>query len=206
MSTIVTIDFEKDDSYLSTPLPVPNYPKEPIYPDWPSAWKGLESILPAIIKKFDVKQNFALEFGVEFGYSTAAFAQLFDNVTGIDTFLGDPHSDLQLGGGKTRPRTDFFEYTRKNLEKWPNIHIFQMDYKEWITKDTSQYDLIHVDIVHTFEDTLACGRWAADHAPVVVFHDTESFPEVKRAVAAIAEDTGKTFYNYPHCYGLGIVA
>jgi hypothetical protein len=81
-----------------------------------------------------------------------------------------------------------------------------MDYKEWITKDTSQYDLIHVDIVHTFEDTLACGRWAADHAPVVLFHDTESFSEVKRAVAAIAEDTGKTFYNYPHCYGLGIVA
>ena len=206
MSGIIAIDFERDSSYLKIPLPVPDYPQEPIYPDWPSAWKGLESILPGIIKRFNVKQGAALEFGVEYGYSTAALAQLFEHVTGVDTFLGDPHSDLQLGGGKTRPRTDFVEFAKKNLAPWPNISVNQLDYKEWIQLDTGHYDLIHVDIVHTFEDTFACGRWAADHAPVVIFHDTMSFAEVQRAVAAVADETGKTFYNYPNFYGLGIVA
>lgn len=209
MSEIVAIDFEKDSSYLSGSLPVPPFPQEPIYPDWPSAWKGLESILPGIIKKFRVKQNCALEFGVEYGYSTAALAQLFNYVTGVDTFLGDEHSDLQLGGGKTRPRTDFFDYTTKNLEPWSNISLVQDDYRNFIAhgcNDEASYSLIHVDIVHTFEDTFSCGLWAANHAPVCLFHDTVSFPEVCRAVAAIADETGKTFYNYPHHYGLGIIA
>ena len=72
MSKIVTVDFEKDDSYLSGAWPFPPFPQDPIYPDWPSAWKGLEGILPAIIKRFNVSQNAALEFGVEYGYSISA--------------------------------------------------------------------------------------------------------------------------------------
>jgi hypothetical protein len=67
------------------------------------------------------------------------------------------------------------------------------------------YDFIHVDIVHTFADTFACGLWSANHAKCVAFHDTESFPAVKRAVADIARQTGKTFYNFVESNGLGIL-
>jgi hypothetical protein len=202
---IEILDFTLDNSYLDGALPVPPFPQEPIYPDWPSAWKGLESVLPALLTRFHVGCDRALEFGVEYGYSTAALAQLFQSVLGIDTFVGDQHSDLQLGGGQTLVRSDFYAYTQKNLERWPNIQLVQTDYQTWTKTDDSRYDLIHVDIVHTFEDTFACGRWAVDHAPVVIFHDTESFSEVKHVVAAIAEETGRQFYNYPYCYGLGIL-
>ena len=205
MTEIQLIDFARDTSYLDGPLPVPPYPHTPQFPDWPSAWKGLESILPALMAHFMVAPNRALEFGVEYGYSTAALAQLCRSVTGVDTFEGDRHSDLHVGD-RTMPRDSFLEYTRRNLEHWPNIRLVAANYQDWILSDNSRYDLIHVDIVHTFEDTFACGRWAADRAPVVIFHDTESFSEVKRAVAAIADQTGKHFYNYPHFYGLGILA
>ena len=193
---MITVDLEKDYSFIQIPLAVPPYPPSPKYPDWPSAWKGLEIVIPAIIQKFNIRQNTALEFGVEYGYSTGALAQLFDKVTGVDTFLGDQHS-LQ--------RDSFYDYTKTNLEPFPNIQLHQMDYREWIAKDDQKYDLCHIDIVHTYEDTFTCGRWATDHASVVLFHDTESYSDVKRAVADIAHETGKIFYNYPFCYGLGIL-
>jgi hypothetical protein len=205
VSNIITIDFDRDDSYITNPLPLPPFPQEPIYPDWPSAWKGLEGVLPAIITRFGIRQESALEFGCEYGYSTAALAQLFTHVTAVDTFLGDEHSDLQLGGGVTRPRDDFFAYTKRNLEPWPNIDIVQSDYKDWIAKDTEHYDMCHLDIVHTYIDTFTCGLWAAEHCEVLIAHDSESFPEVKRALADIAEQTGRTFYNFARYYGLGIL-
>jgi hypothetical protein len=65
--------------------------------------------------------------------------------------------------------------------------------------------MIHVDIVHTFEDTYKVGKWAVQHAPVVIFHDTESFLDVKMAVAAVAEEADRAFYNYTPCHGLGIL-
>jgi hypothetical protein len=58
---------------------------------------------------------------------------------------------------------------------------------------------------HDYETTYTAGRWAVDHSPVVIFHDTESFPSVKEAVSAIAEETGRTFYNFREFNGLGIL-
>jgi len=135
---------------------------------------------------------------VEYGYSTAVLAQLFAHVTGVDLFTGDEHSTV---------RPNFLAETQANLSRWPNIKLIQEDYREWISHDTRQYDLIHVDMVHTYGVTYEAGRWAADHAPVVLFHDTEwLWPEVKEAILRIAEETDRTFYNYPHCFGLGILA
>jgi hypothetical protein len=39
----------------------------------------------------------------------------------------------------------------------------------------------------------------------VIFHDTESFTAVKKAVAEICRQTSKTFYNFPDNNGLGII-
>jgi hypothetical protein len=83
--------------------------------------------------------------------------------------------------------------------------LVRSDFRDWIKQDNSSYDLIHVDIVHTYADTFACGLWGAVHSQCTLFHDTESFPAVKRAVIEISRRTGKRFHNFPESNGLGIL-
>ena len=161
-----------------------------------SAWKGHALIIADIIERFGLKTDKCLEFGVEFGYSAVTFSNYFKSVKGIDTFMGDIH---------TAHKGDHYDQTRASLAAYPNIELIRSDYRDWIAKDTDHYNLIHVDIVHTYEHTYACGLWSAQHSDCTIFHDTESFPDVKRAVHDIARKTGKTFYNYKPHYGLGII-
>lgn len=160
------------------------------------AWVGLEQILDDIIRFSGIQRRRALEFGVEFGYSTSALANYFDQLTGVDTFQGDEHAG-RYG--------NLYEKTKANLSGFKNIELVCADYRDFIKRHNERYDLIHVDIVHTYEDTYACGLWSARHSDCTIFHDTQSFHDVKRAVARIAKETGKKFYNYPKCNGLGIV-
>lgn len=161
-----------------------------------TAWKGIESILADLIRQFSVGRQRCLEFGVEFGYSTAALSCFFDEVTGVDLFTGDKH---------TVNRRDIFAEASARLSGFANVHLVRCDYREWIAHDQRDYDLIHVDIVHTYKDTFTCGLWSAYHAPCVLFHDTVSFPAVRKAVAAIARTTGRRFFNFEESNGLGIL-
>ena len=161
-----------------------------------SAWKGHQLIIRDLIRRFGLKTDACLEFGVEFGFSAVAFANYFKHVTGVDIFLGDIHTDH---------KGDHYEATKKSLAAYENIELVRSDYKDWIRADDRTYDLIHVDIIHTYEDTFNCGLWSAGHSQCTLFHDTESFPEVKQAVHDIAKETKKKFYNYPKHFGLGIV-
>jgi hypothetical protein len=179
---------------------VPYTPKQRRLPprslDVFSAWKGIESILEDLISEFNIGRNNCLEFGVERGYSTTALSCFFSSVTGVDTFLGDKH---------TGNREDLFVSTKGRLSEFSNIQLVRGSYQDWTAKDNNSYDLIHVDIIHTYIDTFRCGLWSAEHSQCVLFHDTESFPAVKQAVSDIARQTGKTFYNFKECYGLGIL-
>ncbi|MBV9626453.1 MAG: class I SAM-dependent methyltransferase, partial [Acidobacteria bacterium] len=159
-----------------------------------TAWKGIESILGDLIQRFNVGRRRCLEFGVEFGYSTAALSCFFDDVTGVDRFTGDKHTVNQ---------DDIFLETSERLSRFANIRLVRSDYRPWIARDDSRYDLIHIDIVHTYTDTFTCGLWSARHAPCVLFHDTISYPAVRRAVLAIAGITGKHFYHFEESNGLG---
>lgn len=162
----------------------------------PTAWKGIESVLSDLILRFNIGNRRCLEFGVEYGYSTVALSSFFDTVTGVDIFCGDKHTDN---------KNDIFTQTSARLAGFNNIRLVRSDYRDWIAKDDSSYDLIHVDIVHTYLDTFTCGLWSARHAQCAIFHDTLSFPAVKRAVLDIARQTGKRFYNFEESYGLGIL-
>lgn len=162
-----------------------------------SAWVGHDKIIQDLIRTFGLGTDKCLEFGVEFGYSTVALSNYFKQVKGVDIFIGDEH---------TSHKGDHYEETKARLREYANIELFKMDYKDWVWQDNSEYDLIHVDIIHTYQDTYDCGLWSAQHSSCAIFHDTESFPDVKRAVFDIARSTGKKFYNYPKYYGLGIVA
>jgi hypothetical protein len=161
-----------------------------------TGWKGIESVLADLIQTFNIGNRRCLEFGVEHGYSAAALSCFFDSVTGVDTFLGDKH---------TRDTSDLFASTSERLSCFNNIHLVRSDYRDWINKDDTFYDLVHIDIVHTYIDTFTCGLWSACHAQCVLFHDTESFPAVKQAVIDISRQAGKSFYNFRESNGLGIL-
>lgn len=162
-----------------------------------TAWKGLERIIPDILERFEITSGRCIEFGVEYGFSTVAFSNYFREVVGVDTFQGDIN---------TADHGDHFESTSLALSRFENINLHQSTYQDWVKKDNAMYDLAHVDIVHTYKDTFRCGLWAAQHSKVTLFHDTESFLDVRNAVIDIAKETGKQVYNYPFHAGLGIVA
>jgi len=164
--------------------------------EYPSAWKGLEAIIHDIMNQSQIDAHSCLEFGVEFGYSTAVFANYFDEVTGVDLFTGDIHAGYKQG---------VFEIATENLKPFKNVSLIKNDYKDFIKDNNNQFDLIHVDIIHSYEATYDCGLWSAQHSKCTLFHDTESFLSVKRAVCDIAKKTRKSFYNYPYFNGLGIL-
>lgn len=161
-----------------------------------SAWKGLEQIIRDIIMKSHCGTERCLEFGVELGYSAVIFSNYFKEVIGVDLFTGDIHTGVH---------GDTYQKVQESLKSFENIRLIKSDYKDFIKGNNEKYDFVHVDIVHTYEATFECGLWSAQHSDCTIFHDTESFPEVKRAVLDIAKKTGKKFYNYPFCNGLGIV-
>lgn len=160
----------------------------------PSAWVGLEAILEDIIIRFGAERKIAIEFGVEYGYSITALSNYFEKVVGIDTFEGDKHTNEKNIAG-------LYETVKEMVPE--NVQLIQSKYQDY--GDLNRYDLVHVDIVHTYKDTFDCGDWACRHSNLVLFHDTESFPEVKRAVEDLAEKHAFNFYNYPYCNGLGIL-
>ena len=161
-----------------------------------SAWAGIETILADILERFQIPTHRCLEFGVEFGFSTVALSSFFDSVIGVDTFHGDRD---------TANKGDIYRETTAKLSPYANIQLVRSDYRDFIRQEHGDFDLIHVDIVHTFADTFACGLWSARHSRCTLFHDTQSFPQVKRAVIEVARTTGKRLYNFKESFGLGIL-
>ena len=164
----------------------------------PSGWAGLERIMPSLIKDFSINPNRAVEFGVEWGYSTAVFSQCFKEVIGVDTFTGDQHSGF---------KEDHMQFTKDALSNYQNITLIKSDWESWATTIIGRetFDLIHVDIVHDYHNTFAAGEWAVGHSDVVIFHDVVSFEEVNKAVEDLAHKYKLFYYYYPAYNGLGIL-
>lgn len=167
-----------------------------LFTDKPSAWGDIPTIINDIIDRFKINPKKALEFGTEFGYSTSALANYFEEVISVDIFTGDIHAGIVL---------DHYEYTKNNLSLWPNIQLIKSDYKDFIKGDDDRYDMIHIDIIHTYDATFECGEWSINHSNVVIFHDTESFPEIKRVCNDLSIKYDLDFYNYIPSHGLGIL-
>jgi hypothetical protein len=165
--------------------------------DVPTAWRGIEKIIVSIIQDFGIGTKDALEFGVDYGFSTSALANFFEAVIGVDTFDGDVHAG---------PRDHLLEQASNALKDFENIYLEKSSYQDYIQDNDMHFNLIHIDIIHTYEDTYACGKWAVEHADVVIFHDTESFADVRRAVEDLSKEFGREFYNYKPHHGLGIIS
>jgi hypothetical protein len=183
--------------------PITYIPKKLVKPtrmiDVPSAWMGNELIMEDLIERFQISPKRCIEFGSQHGYSTAALANYFKHVIAVDHFAGD-----EMAGIGDPDHT--FNGTREALKDFPNITLAMTSYQDWIRRDDSEYDLVHVDIVHTYEDTFECASWGIDHADVVILHDTLAFPDVMEAAMEISYDGLIYFYNYPLKHGLGILS
>jgi hypothetical protein len=167
--------------------------------DVPTAWNGNELIIEDLIERFKISPKRCIEFGVQHGFSTAALANYFTHVIGVDTFAGD-----EMAGIGDPDHT--FHGTQEALRDFPNITLARTSYQDWIRKDDSIYDAVHVDIIHSYDDTFACGQWAVEHSDVVLFHDILAFSAVMSAVKDLSIEHDLWFYNYPLKHGLGILS
>ena len=162
-----------------------------------TAWKGLEDYIFPIIKHFNINQNIALEFGVDHGYSTDILSKAFNKVVGVDSFVGDIHINHAQG--------EKFYNTVKSSFEGTNVEIVRASFEDFIKDNNNRYDLIHIDIVHEYEPTFNCTDWAIQHSDVVILHDTESFPEIKKVCQDISAKHGVGFYNITEHFGLGVL-
>lgn len=162
-----------------------------------SAWKGLENYIIPIMNEFSIQPNLMLEFGVDYGYSTKLFSKIFKKVIGVDTFLSDIHTEHNQG--------DDFYYEVKNFLNNSNIDLLRMNYKSFIKNNTDFYDLIHIDIIHTYTETFECAEWSINHSNVVILHDTISFPEINKVCEDLKLKYNLNYYNIPNHHGLGIL-
>jgi hypothetical protein len=94
-----------------------------------------------------------------------------------------------------------------SLKGFVNIKLVRADFRVFIADQPKDayWDLIHVDIVHTYKETKECLDWAIDHSNVVMAHDTISFGDVRRAVQDIAWESGRRFYEYQEGHGVGFL-
>ena len=162
-----------------------------------SSWIGLESILADLLQRFQVGRSLAVEFGAEHGYSAVALSNYFRLVRTVDPFG-------QMTA--TPPIEPMEERCRRNIAPWPNIQLLVEPWQMFCARTRMACDLVHVDAEHNYADTFGIGDWACQHAPVTIFHDTESFPgTVKPAVRDLAAKWGLEFHNFDRYHGLGIL-
>jgi hypothetical protein len=165
--------------------------------DYVSAWKGLENYILPIINNFGIKTDTMLEFGVDYGYSTDIFSKVFKKVIGVDSFISDPYLGHDQG--------DIFYKNIKEQFKGSNIELCRSSYQDFIKDNNNRYDLIHIDIIHTYKETYECAEWAIMHSNVVLLHDTYSFPEMHRVCRDLSLKHKWGFINIKECHGLGVL-
>ena len=163
------------------------------------AWGDIPDILGSMLREFKVVPMKALDMGVLFGYSTYALAMYFDEVVGIDTFGNNRYNYMDTG-------EDHYEEVKELLKVRDNVSLIKTTWQDYAeaNKD-AKYDLIHLDMIHTYRETFKAGDWALQHTNFAIFHDTVSNPTVMNACGDLADKYNCDFYNYEPSHGLGIL-
>jgi hypothetical protein len=71
----------------------------------------------------------------------------------------------------------------------------------------AQLDILFVDTIHTYEQVRAeLETWGdrVRRGGLILFHDTDSFPEIRRAIAAWCRPRGVPYTFHAGSYGLGV--
>ncbi len=162
-----------------------------------SAWKGHENFAVSLVKW--MKPTTIVELGVDFGFSTIAFAlPNIGTVYGVDHFAGDEHAGYR----------NTYEQVVKQIGHMgiDNVVLIQSDFSELSKKWDKEIDILHIDGLHTYEMVKRdFNNWAGfvKDDGVILLHDTISFPDdVGRLFAEIRMPK----FNFTHSHGLGIIA
>jgi predicted O-methyltransferase YrrM len=181
---------------------IPSYYKNPAVPQIVSikerAWEESSVIIYDIMKRFEITNGLAIDIGVLYGYSTCVLANYFKEVIGIDTFRENRYNIKE--GKKSN-----FNEVKEWVSEFNNITLIESLWQDVIDNVPVKPSLVHIDIIHNYEETYKCGEWAVQHCDHVIFHDTLANPEVLKACEDLGEKYGFDVYNYENDFGLGIL-
>lgn len=106
-----------------------------------------------------------------------------------------------------------------NIGRWSHwVHLVGDDCDPNIISELEPADIVFIDTSHLYDHTLRelnLYKWLVRRPGLIVLHDTElerpegapsqpRFP-VKTAVADFCEVEGFRWFNYPECWGLGVI-
>lgn len=146
-----------------------NFPHQGDPFERPSAWKGLEVRFKELLGDMGPVRR-VIDLGVDYGFSTFQFATHYPDaeVIGIDDFT--LHGDSEA-------------WVRCHLNMFPNVRILKGSSAAIGRSFREPVDLLHVDADHSYESvTEDFCSWLHAVRPGgrVLFHDTTSFPSVRR--------------------------
>lgn len=152
----------------------------------PSAWVGHGVFATELVKIF--KPNIIVDLGVDYGFSTFCLAyHKIGKVYGIDWFQGDMHTGYRDTYSLVSQLYDDLK-TEFGIN---NIELIKGDFNEIAKVWDKKIDLIHIDGLHTYEavknDYETWSKFCNEDA-IILFHDVEEFPDVKRFFSELPED------------------
>jgi hypothetical protein len=94
----------------------------------------------------------------------------------------------------------------KNQHGFDNVTFIKGKFNDVAKTWTKKIDILHIDGIHTYDHVKAdYDAWKAflNHDSIVLFHDTDAFPEVNR----FFNDCDLTFkMRFNHSAGLGVAS
>ena len=161
-----------------------------------SAWKGHENFAIWLVDQLNPKT--IVELGVDYGFSTFAFAMPEKgHVFGIDKF-GPTQIDT-YGDSTTFPHVIRF----MSKYNFTNVSIIQGFFSEIAQWWELPIDILHIDGTHTYndmtEDWQDWSKFLSEHG-VILMHDVVSYDECKLFYNEI--QIPKAYFKHSH--GLGI--
>jgi hypothetical protein len=149
----------------------------------PTAWTDHFWFAAELVKWF--KARTVVDLGVDYGYSTFAFATHGQGkVFGIDSFKGDEHA----GQKNTLNATMRTIYDAKHTFGVNNIEIIPAYFDQVASVWDRDIDILHIDGLHTYEavkhDYFTWAKFTHERS-VILFHDIHSYPDT----------VGKFFYE-----------
>lgn len=174
------------------------------FDDIPSAWRGHEQFAEWLVKT--VKPQVIVDLGVDYGFSTIAFARpQIGRVYAIDHFQGDAQTGARNVLAECRKNID-----DAHLRIQPSVIVSDFDAAARAWFETMQFcegpiDILHIDGAHDYASVkhdFDTWKGLVRMGGVILLHDTRSFPN----------DVGRFFselrwpkFEFGHSGGLGVV-
>lgn len=163
----------------------------------PSAWTGHRNFAKWLVETIQPKVT--VDLGVDYGHSTFYLAEMgIGDVYGVDSFEGDNHAGIR----------DTLEYVTTTKEKYEFDNLtFIKGYFDQVARTwDKQIDILHIDGFHTYDAVkydYETWKGFLKEDSVVMFHDTEAFPEVNKFFDEL-EMPYKI--KFSHSAGLGVAS